>query len=399
MPLPIAQSSGGQIGRKLIELDSIADLPTDWFGYEAVDVLIISAGDGKLCRELAADQAQICGARAMGRARRPVGDAVRRKNAASDARPNGPLARSRRASWPRSFGLPETGPLEHSPASTAPIDRRTRRFEVPRLVDVEGNIEVYAGRRPSDLPLVVRAARGFGEVTFVGVEFSQPPLADVVGPDGVSSRAVAPLSGRCGAERCHATTRHERVQRSIGRAAAAAWPIVSRRRADWFSGRRRAGDRVLAVSRAARLSARFIAGCAGRWWRGFRFRSSSRRFRSLALAVGNWSRGSGEHARESTGARRFRHAHRPGARHVLGDAFTAPRPNQFDLAVKLPTTVLRSDQRQPKCCFPGGGCRASASAECKRAALIWGSFAAAIATARTEIRSSRCRCWRRRRNR
>ncbi len=41
-----------------------------------------------------------------------------------------------------------------------------------------GNIEVYAGRKASDLPIVVRSPHGLGEVAFVGVDFSQPPLAE-----------------------------------------------------------------------------------------------------------------------------------------------------------------------------------------------------------------------------
>src|SRR5207245_684913 len=51
-------------------------------------------------------------------------------------------------------------------------------LRVPRLIDVEGNIEAYAEKKASDLPVVVRSAHGLGEVAFVGVDFSQPPLAD-----------------------------------------------------------------------------------------------------------------------------------------------------------------------------------------------------------------------------
>ena len=41
-----------------------------------------------------------------------------------------------------------------------------------------GNIDAYAGRRPTDLPLVIRSPRGFGEIAFAGVEFHQPPLSE-----------------------------------------------------------------------------------------------------------------------------------------------------------------------------------------------------------------------------
>jgi hypothetical protein len=75
--------------------------------------------------------------------------------------------------------LPETGPLEHFAGAATPISiGPDAALRVPRLIDVEGNIEAYAGRKASDLPVVVRSAHGLGEVAFVGVDFRQPPLAD-----------------------------------------------------------------------------------------------------------------------------------------------------------------------------------------------------------------------------
>ena len=56
---PNRESDAGQSARQVVELTRVADLPTDWFGYDAVDVLIISAANGQLCRELAADATQI----------------------------------------------------------------------------------------------------------------------------------------------------------------------------------------------------------------------------------------------------------------------------------------------------------------------------------------------------
>ena len=55
----IANRMRANSARQAIEVNRIADLPSDWFGYEAVDVLLISAGDGKLCRELAADEPRL----------------------------------------------------------------------------------------------------------------------------------------------------------------------------------------------------------------------------------------------------------------------------------------------------------------------------------------------------
>src|SRR5690606_17788698 len=52
------------------------------------------------------------------------------------------------------------------------------RLNVPRLEDVRGRIEAYEGSRATDLPLVVRAAHGLGEVVFVAADLDRPPFLD-----------------------------------------------------------------------------------------------------------------------------------------------------------------------------------------------------------------------------
>ncbi len=168
-------ASDNQVGRKLIELDSIAVLPTHWYGYDAVDVLLIPVGDGRLCRELANDKTRFAALESWVQLGGRLVILCDGKNAQAMLGPNGPLAALAPGKLAEVVRLPEISALEHFAASTAPIAGPA--IEVPRLVDVQGNIDVYAGRRPTDLPLVVRATRGFGEIIFVGVELSQPPLA------------------------------------------------------------------------------------------------------------------------------------------------------------------------------------------------------------------------------
>jgi hypothetical protein len=176
---PAREASGNEPARRTVELNDVDQLPVDWFGYEAVDVLVISAGDGALCRQLADDNVRfaalvrwvelggrlviLCGA----------------EGALVVLQEEGPLARL----VPGTFVdvVPtELGPLEQfaEPAPPIPVSGRNSTMRVPRLIDVPGHIEVYSGRRPTDLPLVVRAVRGLGEVTFAGVDLAKPPLAD-----------------------------------------------------------------------------------------------------------------------------------------------------------------------------------------------------------------------------
>ena len=52
---PEREASGGNAARHLVELQSVTDLPTQWFGYASVDVLVVSASHTELCGQLAAD--------------------------------------------------------------------------------------------------------------------------------------------------------------------------------------------------------------------------------------------------------------------------------------------------------------------------------------------------------
>ena len=76
--------------------------------------------------------------------------------------------------------LTDLGALEQfaEPAGAIPVSGRGTVLSVPRLADVEGRIEAYEGRRSTDLPLVVRSARGLGEITFAGIDTARPPLAE-----------------------------------------------------------------------------------------------------------------------------------------------------------------------------------------------------------------------------
>jgi hypothetical protein len=172
-------AAGGEPARRLLELNHISDLPTAWFGYEAVDVLLLDANDAVLGQRLAADAQRFAAlvewVELGGRLVLLCGG----DNAAellADGQPLSLLAPGQLADV---FPLTETGPLEQfaEPAGAIPHRGAGAAMLVPRLLNVVGRIEVYAGWRQSDPPLVVRFARGLGEVTFAGVDLSRPPLS------------------------------------------------------------------------------------------------------------------------------------------------------------------------------------------------------------------------------
>ena len=174
------EATAGESARRVVELKSIADLPTEWFGYDAVDVLVVSVSEIDLFRQLAADTERFAALvnwiELGGRLVFLCGG----ENAAellASGQPFASLVPGRVAEVVR---FTETAPLEQFAEPAEPIPGRGAGVSVsfPRLVDVTGAIEAHAGQRPTDPPLVVRFARGLGQVTFAGVDLSRPPLAD-----------------------------------------------------------------------------------------------------------------------------------------------------------------------------------------------------------------------------
>jgi hypothetical protein len=184
----------GAAERRTVHLDRIDELPTEWFGYSAVDLLVISAGDGALARALAADSPRYA---ALVRWVELGGRLVilcggqESKAVLSDG---GALAGLIPGKWAENILLTETGPLEHFAEPAGPIGGRGRGpgILVPRLTDIDGKIEVYAGRQPADLPLVVRAARGLGEVSFAAIDPTKSPIADWQGRGSFLKALVRP---------------------------------------------------------------------------------------------------------------------------------------------------------------------------------------------------------------
>lgn len=190
-PFSTRQSDAGQ-AQKLIELNEVADLPIDWFGYGSVDVVMISAGDGKLCRELAADAARFAAlSRWVNQGGRLVmfcsGQAAEQLFATG-----APFAEFSPGKLSEIVRPPDTGPLEHFAGGSGGTQiPSAAELRVPRFTDVSGNIEVE-GRRPSGLPLVVRSPHGLGEIAFVGVDLSQPPLNEWQGRSGFLQAVLRP---------------------------------------------------------------------------------------------------------------------------------------------------------------------------------------------------------------
>jgi hypothetical protein len=188
------QDGRGETGRALVRLLDVDALPADWFGYEGVDLLVLTTGDVELMRRLAGDRRRYEALRQWlelgGRLVILFGEDAGQELLAE----GGPLAAFVPGKLAELVRLPETGSLEHYAKSDIPIAPSPTRatIVVPQLVEVEGNIEVYAGRQQSDLPLIVRTPHGLGEVAFVGVDLSKSPLKEWVGRKALLQTVLQP---------------------------------------------------------------------------------------------------------------------------------------------------------------------------------------------------------------
>ena len=87
-----------------------------------------------------------------------------------------PLARFAPGRLDKMISLRQTGALETycgSRAGVAQPGGRKAEMRIPRLADVAGTVEA----READVPLVIRTARGFGQVMFLAGDLDRPPLS------------------------------------------------------------------------------------------------------------------------------------------------------------------------------------------------------------------------------
>ena len=157
------------------QVDDVERLPTHWCGYEGVDAVILSTSRPEIYRKLAADNARV---QALDQWVRMGGRLVLCVGSQGDEDPRRGLAAAAVCPRPvREDGFAASdrsaGDLLRQPV-VVPAGRRRQG----------GDARAAAGRRSrsrrgreSDLPLVIRTARGFGQVIFVAADLDQPPLS------------------------------------------------------------------------------------------------------------------------------------------------------------------------------------------------------------------------------
>ena len=172
------ETVGDALATHVGEISSAADWPTEWYGYEGVDTLVLGSHEVERYRPLTANPQRIaalerwlelggrlvifCGAKAP----ELIG-------------PGGPLESLIPGTYDTMATLRESQPIEgYAVANDTIPGAENFRLQAPRLSDVQGRILAFSGPNAADLPLVIRARRGLGEVTFVALDPDAAPLAE-----------------------------------------------------------------------------------------------------------------------------------------------------------------------------------------------------------------------------
>ena len=158
----------------LAVISDASELPPRWFGYESVELVVLSAADEAAYAAFAQDPERL---RALeqwiemgGELMLAPGSAAPQLLAEKSA-----LARLALGKFAEFVSLRKTNVLESYTGVSSRIElKRSGGLAVARLADGRGAAEVHEG----DLPLVLRAPHVFGRVTFVALDLARGPLAE-----------------------------------------------------------------------------------------------------------------------------------------------------------------------------------------------------------------------------
>lgn len=168
--------AGGETSESVVvRTNNVDALPSRWYGYEGVDGVVISTSRPEVFHKwLGGRNARV---EALERWVTMGGRLVLLVGAAGSEilNPSGPLARFAPGTLDKMERLRHTSAIEAYADGTgqavAGSDQRLDML-VPRLKDVRGTVEAWE----ADLPVIIRARYGFGQVVFVAVDLDVAPL-------------------------------------------------------------------------------------------------------------------------------------------------------------------------------------------------------------------------------
>jgi hypothetical protein len=179
-----------------VQVTSAVDLPDRWWGYEAVDQVVLATSDIRLLESVTADQrkALLTWLALGGRLVISMGSGG--KELAAEGSPWVALVPGKLSEV---SVLRERAGLEAFTGFAIPWEddsfQRTRP-EVTRLAEIDGTVLVDEIGAGIDRPLAIRAAHGLGQVVFVGLDLDHPGFAKWAGRPKLLASVLVAAPGR-----------------------------------------------------------------------------------------------------------------------------------------------------------------------------------------------------------
>lgn len=169
------------------EVTSASRLPDQWWGYEGVECIILTTGEGSLLDSLSTTQAAALEqwVRMGGKLVLSVGSRGA-KVLATDS----PWKRLVPGKLVRVAPLRDGAGLQTAGGEPFPLPDDASRPDVAELTDFPGELELVQGGLGADLPLIIRSPYGFGEITLLTLDLEDAKLAKWSGRSRLISRLI-----------------------------------------------------------------------------------------------------------------------------------------------------------------------------------------------------------------
>jgi hypothetical protein len=175
---------------RFARVDEAIDLPTEWYGYEGVDTVLLTTSRPDLYRAFTQNSTRVDALRSwveMG-GQLVIFCGSQAEELLVDG---GALASLLPGKFSETIVLEQSQAIEaFSGAEESITPTRRVDFRVPLFTELRGKVLASAKRGPTEIPLVIRSQLGFGEVTFIGLDFDQPPLVDWAGRKSFLAKAL-----------------------------------------------------------------------------------------------------------------------------------------------------------------------------------------------------------------
>ena len=159
----------------IAHLNNPAELPSQWIGYDGVDLIVLPTANLQRSELLAADDLRLKAIQKWiqqgGRLLFSCGI-----NASKLIQPDMPLAKFVPGKYHQSVSLRSLVAISQYCQGEAHI--QAPQYPIPRFTDIQGNIEIYEGNRITDFPLLIHTPFGLGETIFSAIDLDRAPFSE-----------------------------------------------------------------------------------------------------------------------------------------------------------------------------------------------------------------------------